>query len=392
MSIMPTGSGKTLCFQLPAVLEKGFVVVVSPINSLMEEQVDTLANKLDLPALCYTSGISSKLREAILAEVENDYIKFLYVSPEALTDSEDPLRQTLLKAHSQTRISRLIIDEAHCVEQWGTDEFRPAFSQLGTLREIFPELKYLAVTATATIATQIDILKILQMDGAEVIRADSPFRKCLHLSVVEKMEVDGSSNTQVLEYVRERNGEHGIIYAVYKRDAEEIADFLIKNDVQANFYHGECTEEHRRSAQLAWNSNHIQVMVATSAFGMGIDRGETKWVLHITMPISPEAYWQEAGRAGRQSDATEAPVTMLYSPHEFSSIQKKLPALVNTVKGAKRLDWMKKFCDSSTTCRHKQIMVYFGDTEAASQMQFPCNSCDICKRQRLPRATNRRTI
>ena len=376
IAIFKTGSGKSLCFQLPALLMDGVTIVVSPLNSLMEDQVKALI-KRGVPSLFYTSSMTDERKEAYCEEIAQDHVKILYVSPEVLLNELDPLRISLVKAHKRGCVARIVVDEAHCAEDWGTESFRKEYSQLGKCRVFLQGVPYSAFTATATPETEQALIGILEMKQPRQFKSDDSFRGNLIISVEPKLK-DDAAKAQALEFIRQQLGAQGIIYFNTRKEAEVLCNYLLENNIKAKFFHGDCDERNRRCAQQAYDDSEIQVMCATSAFGLGIDHAGTLWVLHYSMPMSCEAYWQEAGRAGRQKDVTKAQVRVLFSLAEYVDIQKKFPQVVNTAKGAKRLEWMKSFCANPRTCRHKMILLYFGNTIAASKLRGACGACDVC--------------
>jgi ATP-dependent DNA helicase RecQ len=364
--VMPTGGGKSLCYQAPAVLRGGTTVVVSPLIALMKDQVDSLracgvaANQLD-------SSLSPTERFACEYELRQGEVRLLFVSPERLVQSD------LFRILQQIEVHAFAIDEAHCISHWGHD-FRPEYRQLQKLREQFPKAAVHGYTATATEQVRRDICTQLALKDP-IILVGNFDRSNLTYRVLPRHDL----LKQVGEVLDRHDGEAGIIYCLRRRDVDDLAAALQKKGVNALPYHAGMTGEQRQLAQDAFAEERCDVIVATVAFGMGIDRSNVRFVLHTALPKSLEHYQQETGRAGR--DSLEAECVLLYSGGDvmtFKSILEKSAAenavdpsfLPNAIK---HLEDMDRYCRGAV-CRHRALVQYFGQAYEAES----CNACDLC--------------
>jgi ATP-dependent DNA helicase RecQ len=307
LALMPTGGGKSLCFQVPALMREGVCLVISPLIALMKDQVENLKAK-GISAMAIYSGMSKREVENTLDHCTYGQVKFLYVSPERL-----------LNEHFRTRLhyiplSLLAIDEAHCISEWGYD-FRPAYLQIHQLRELKPELPVLALTATATAPVVVDIQQKLAFKKPNVFKKSFQ-RPNLTYMVLQEEDKMGLT----LRILRKHLGT-GIIYVRNRKETQEMARFLLHEGISADFYHAGLTNEQRASKQEAWKQNQIRIMVATNAFGMGIDKPDVRIVLHLELPDSLEAYYQEAGRGGR--DEKRAFAVLMYQANDIQRAQRK---------------------------------------------------------------------
>ena len=292
MVLLPTGGGKTLCYQLPALMTEGLCLVVSPLIALMKDQVQRL-NDLRLKAACIVSGMSRSDVSAVLTNCLCGTVKFLYVSPERL-------QQRLFIEHfRKMKVCLIAVDEAHCVSQWGYD-FRPPYLQIAALREYHPEVPMIALTATATPAVVDDIKQRLMLRNPRHFQS-SFARANLCYSVV----YDDNKIARLLRIVKETDGS-GIVYTRSRRATQQVADQLNAEGIAAAYYHAGLEAKERDRRQLLWMQNKCRVMVATNAFGMGIDKPDVRFVVHLDVPESLEAYFQEAGRAGRDGESAKA--------------------------------------------------------------------------------------
>jgi ATP-dependent DNA helicase RecQ len=358
--LMPTGGGKSVCFQVPAVVQEGVCVVVSPLIALMKDQVEALkANGIS--AAYINSSVGQSEQNNIAADCLNGYLKLLYVSPEKL------LSEGFLNFLKRMRISMFAIDEAHCISSWGHD-FRPEYTQLRVLREQFPQVPIIALTATADRLTQRDIQQQLRLNNPRVFLSSFD-RPNLNLIVRPGQDRVGG----ILEFIERHQGESGIIYCLSRKQCETLAQKIQAKGIKAGFYHAGMTPNQRGSVQEAFLKDDLQVIVATIAFGMGIDKSNVRWVIHYNLPKNIEGYYQEIGRAGR--DGSPATALLFYSFGDVMSLRdmltKENPNL--TQLNLTKLERMQQFAEAAS-CRRKILLNYFGETLAKD-----CGNCDICR-------------
>lgn len=354
--IMPTGGGKSICYQLPALFFEGITLVVSPLIALMKDQVDSLkANGIS--AMYFNSSQTSAEHTQVFDGIANRTIKLLYVAPESL-----PLLQNIL---NQTYVSCIAIDEAHCISSWGHD-FRPSYKQLAFLKKSLPEVPIVALTATADKATQEDILEQLAIPHAQ--RFISSFNR---ENISLEVRPANQRVQQVVRFIEKRPNEAGIIYCLSRKSTEQLANKLLQNGINAMAYHAGLSFEERSATQEAFIKDDCDVVCATVAFGMGIDKSNVRWVIHYNMPKNIEGYYQEIGRAGRDGLPSDA---LLF--HSYADVIQLRQFIENTsnqeVQGAK-LDRMKQFAEA-TVCRRKILLSYFGEL-----IEENCGNCDVCK-------------
>ncbi len=364
--VLPTGGGKSLCYQAPAVVRGGTTVVVSPLIALMKDQVDGL-QACGVPAIQIDSSQTATERFAYLQDIRDGAVRLVFVSPErlVLTDFQRLLRDIDVRTFA--------IDEAHCISHWGHD-FRPEYREMGRLRELFPAAAVHAYTATATERVRQDIIDQLALRAPEVLVGNFD-RPNLTYRVLPRQ----NQLKQVLEVIERHPEEGGIVYCISRREVDEVSAGLVKQGVKAAAYHAGLSQEQRKQAQDAFIAEESDVVVATVAFGMGIDRSNIRFVLHASMPKSVEHYQQETGRAGR--DGLPAECVLLYSgndPRVWRSIIERSAqeggAGPDYVAGAVRhLDHMDRYCRGAT-CRHRALVEYFGQTYEIAN----CGSCDLC--------------
>ena len=358
--IMPTGAGKSMCYQLPALVMDGLAVVISPLIALMKNQVDQLS-AIGVNAQVLNSTLTKGEMARVKKEVLSGDVKLLYVAPESLTKEENV---AFLK---KAKICFVAIDEAHCISEWGHD-FRPEYRRIKSIIEQLGSLPIIALTATATPKVQVDIQKNLQMEEANVFKS-SFNRKNLYYEVRPKYE----TKKQLIKYVKQHKGKSGIIYCLSRKKVEEIAELLRVNDVNALPYHAGLDADVRMKNQDAFLSEEADVIVATIAFGMGIDKPDVRFVIHYDAPKSLEGYYQETGRAGR--DGLEGNCIMFYAYKDILKLEKfnKDKNVTERENARQLLQEMVSFSESAV-CRRKQLLFYFGE-----HLEKDCGYCDNCK-------------
>jgi ATP-dependent DNA helicase RecQ len=359
--LMPTGSGKSLCYQIPALMRPGVCVVVSPLIALMHDQVAALG-ELGVRAAYLNSTLSAAEAAAVERQVRSGELDLVYVAPERL------LTDRCLQLLESSTLALFAIDEAHCVSQWGHD-FRPEYIQLSVLHERFPTIPRIALTATADRQTRAEIIDKLQLGNARVFSA-SVDRPNIRYRVVEKL----NARKQLLDFIRaEHAGESGIVYCLSRKKTEETAAFLDDHGITALAYHAGMSTAARTRAQQRFQREDGVVVVATIAFGMGIDKPDVRFVAHLDLPKSIEGYYQETGRAGR--DGLPANAWMTYGLQDVVQLRQMIDGseadeAYKKVQVAK-LDAMLGFCETSE-CRRMRLLAYFGESGA------PCGNCDTC--------------
>ncbi len=306
LALLPTGGGKSICFQVPALALDGICIVVSPLIALMQDQVEQL-KKRGIPAIAIVSGMHPKQIDTALDNCIYGNIKFLYVSPERLQTT------LFIERVKQMKVCLIAIDEAHCISQWGYD-FRPPYLKIAEFRALFPEVPLIALTATATKEVKLDILEKLEMKSPKLFQ-QSFARANLSYSTLKEEDKE----RRLLAMLQKIQGT-AVIYVRNRRRTQEIADFLVKNNIRATFYHAGLNASERSKRQEQWIQNQVRVIVATNAFGMGIDKADVRLVVHLDLPDTLEAYYQEAGRAGR--DGQKAFAVALYNQPDLDSLEK----------------------------------------------------------------------
>lgn len=383
--LMPTGGGKSLCYQLPAIIKsgktRGTTIVISPLISLMQDQVESMLS-LNIKASMFSSKHSAQQRKTTFNLLLNDKLDLIYISPEMISSSKQ-CQRAIERLYQRGHLARIIIDEAHCVSSWGHD-FRPDYKKLYVFKQNYPDIPVMALTATANEYVQNDIIKNLKLSNP-VMYKQSFNRDNLYYQIIQK---DKNTVPLITTFIKKLFPDQaGIIYCHSKTSCEKLCTILQKENILCRFYHAGMNQDDRIIVQKEWQNNQVQVIIATVAFGMGIDKSDVRFVFHYTVPRTLENYYQETGRAGR--DGFYSYCITFYSLSDIRTLQKMIQRDRNLDKENKlrQLDKLKEvmqYCDDKIHCRRNMVLSYFGETFDPKNCH---NNCDNCSRKENSQST-----
>ncbi|MFK8045362.1 MAG: DNA helicase RecQ [Crocinitomicaceae bacterium] len=358
--LMPTGGGKSICFQLPALLLENLTIVISPLISLMKDQVEALREN-GIKAAYYNSSIDDYEKQSIVYDCIEGNIKLLYLAPETLFQVKNSWFQ-------QLKISLIAVDEAHCVSMWGHD-FRPEYQKIGSFRKEFADVPMIALTATADKITRKDIIKQLSLKENDFYL--SSFNRP-NLSLAVRSQIPKKKkDKEVIEFIRQRTGQAGIIYCLSRKETEAWAKLLNANDIDAEHYHAGLSADKRSAVQDAFLHDRTPVICATIAFGMGIDKSNVRWVIHNNLPKNLEGFYQEIGRAGR--DGLDSETILYYNYRDVILLNDFIKDSEFKPIYQEKLNRILQYAEA-TTCRRQILLSYFSE-----HLEKPCGNCDVCK-------------
>lgn len=371
--LMPTGGGKSICYQLPALMKEGITVIVSPLLSLIQDQISNLLNR-NIPAVALNSNCTANEKSMIMqCLMETELVRLVYVTPELINKSGQFLN-LLNILYKRNRLCRFVIDEAHCVSQWGHD-FRPDYKELGQLKTKFPRVSLIALTATATKTVELDVLDSLKIEGCKVFR-QSFNRMNLRYYVINKSK---KTVLDIVSFVHTYYPDSpGIIYCTSKKACEEMSEKLNEH-LRSTFYHAGLSKRERNKVQEMWNEGTVKIIVATIAFGMGIDKKDVRFVIHFSIPKSLEGYYQETGRAGR--DGLESVCILYYHYGDTKTIEYLISNNASATAEQKNrqreeLKYVVQYCENRTDCRRKLVLGHFGEVFDTKCCNKTCDNCE----------------